>query len=109
MANFTDHDRLRSAVRQGNVPTMLAVLLELTADERWTGTRYRPTRSRGMDDNATGGLPDDVQSEIRSALVDAVEHWWALGRPRGDGWTTRRSSGFSTSPAVRRCRRISRP
>nr|WP_238782282.1 NAD(P)/FAD-dependent oxidoreductase [Prescottella equi] len=81
MANFTDHDRLRSAVRQGNVPTMLAVLLELTADERWTGTRYRPTRSRGMDDNATGGLPDDVQSEIRSALVDAVEHWWALGRP----------------------------
>lgn len=81
MANFTDHDRLRSAVRQGNVPTMLAVLLELTADERWMAPRYRPTRSRGMDDNATGGLPDEVQSEIRSALVDAVEHWWTQGRP----------------------------
>jgi 4-hydroxyacetophenone monooxygenase len=85
-----DRDHLRSAVLRGNVPTMLAVLLELTADERWVAPRYQPTRSRGMDDNSTGGLPEDVQSEIRSALIDAVE----------------RES--STSPAARPCRRTSR-
>lgn len=76
-----DRDHLRSAVLRGNVPTMLAVLLELTADERWVAPRYQPTRSRGMDDNSTGGLPEDVQSEIRSALIDAVERWWTLDEP----------------------------
>ncbi|MDX2358636.1 NAD(P)/FAD-dependent oxidoreductase [Dietzia sp. PP-33] len=87
MANVTDSDRarLRSAVRRGNVPTMLAVLLELTADERWMDPRYQPTRSRGMDDNSTGGLPDEVQAEIQEALVEAVERWWASGRP-SRGW-----------------------
>lgn len=37
-----DRDHLRSAVLRGNVPTMLAVLLELTADERWVAPRYQP-------------------------------------------------------------------
>ncbi|MEH6382245.1 MAG: NAD(P)/FAD-dependent oxidoreductase, partial [Dietzia cercidiphylli] len=77
----SDRRRLRSAVRRGNVPTMLAVLLELTADERWMAPRFQPTRSRGMDDNSTGGLPDEVQVEIQEALVDAVERWWAWGAP----------------------------
>ncbi|MFC0314803.1 flavin-containing monooxygenase [Gordonia phosphorivorans] len=60
---------------------MLAVLLELTGDPRWTAPRYAPTRSRGMDDNATGGLPEEVRVEIQEALVDAVEQWWAQGGP----------------------------
>lgn len=71
--------RLRTAVGAGNVPTLLAVLVHLTRDQRWLGERYRPTRSRGMDDNRTGGLPDEVQDEIRAALVAAVEAWHARG------------------------------
>ncbi|WP_176475084.1 flavin-containing monooxygenase [Dietzia natronolimnaea] len=77
----SDRRRLRSAVRAGNVPTLLAVLLELTADERWMAPRYQPTRSRGMDDNSTGGLPEEIQAEIQDAVVDAVERWWESGKP----------------------------
>ena len=52
---------------------LLAVLVEMTGDHRWMADRYRPTRSRGMDDNSSGGLGEDVQQEIRAAVVDALE------------------------------------
>ena len=70
-----DVARLRTAVASGNVPTLLAVLVHLTGDPRWMDERFRPTRSRGMDDNRTGGLPAAVQQEIRDAVVDAVQAW----------------------------------
>ena len=70
---------IRTAVDAGNIPTLLAVLVEMTGDRRWLADRYRPTRSRGMDDNSTGGLPEDVQAEIRGAVVDALEDWYEQG------------------------------
>lgn len=73
-------DRLDQALRAANVPTLLAVLVQLTGDRRWLTDRYRPSRPRGMDDNRTGGLPDDVQAEIRDAVADAVRAH-AAGRP----------------------------
>ncbi|MDF3281594.1 NAD(P)/FAD-dependent oxidoreductase [Gordonia sp. N1V] len=76
-----DADRLRSAVRAGNIPTLIAILLEMTGDNRWLSERYRPTRSRGMDDNSSGGLDADVQREICDAVTDAVLAWNAAGRP----------------------------
>lgn len=74
-----DAARLRTAVAAGNVPTLLAVLVHLTRDQRWLDDRFRPSRSRGMDDNRTGGLPDDVQEEVRLGVVAAVEQWHAGG------------------------------
>ncbi|MBS44505.1 MAG: monooxygenase [Nocardioides sp.] len=65
-------DRLETALEAANVPTLLAVLVQLTGDRGWLTERYRPTRPRGMDDNRTGGLPDDVQAEIRAAVAEAV-------------------------------------
>lgn len=65
-------DRLRRALDAGNIPTLIAVLYQLTGDSRWLGERYRPTRSRGMDDNQSGGLSPEVQAEIRGAVADAV-------------------------------------
>ncbi|MGV9713240.1 flavin-containing monooxygenase [Gordonia sp. NPDC003424] len=76
-----DVDRLRHAVAAGNIPTLIAVLVELTGDERWLSDRYRPTRPRGMDDNRTGGLDPAVRDEITTAVVDAVRTWDAAGRP----------------------------
>lgn len=70
-----DPARLSRAVVAANIPTLVAVLYQLTADRRWLTERYRPTRSRGMDDNMTGGLPDEVQDEIRAATVNAVLEW----------------------------------
>src|SRR5690606_13921680 len=53
----------------------------MTGDRRWLADRYRPTRSRGVDDNSTGGLPEDVQAEIGDAVVDALEDWYEQGSP----------------------------
>ncbi|WP_055474662.1 flavin-containing monooxygenase [Gordonia sp. HS-NH1] len=72
---------IRAAVADGNIPTLLAVLVEMTGDRRWMADRYRPTRSRGMDDNSSGGLAEDIQQEIREAVVDALDDWYDRGRP----------------------------
>src|SRR3954470_14543049 len=84
-----DSAQLRAAVPHGNIPTLLAVLVQLTGDPAWLGERYRPTRSKGMDDNRTGGLPEDVQREIVEAVVHAVlpgpaGRPAAIARPEGD-------------------------
>ncbi len=75
-----DSARLQAAVAHGNIPTLLAVLYQLTGDTIWLQPRFQPTRSRGMDENRSGGLPEEVQAEIRDGLVDAVLAWTA-GRP----------------------------
>ena len=88
-----DSGQLRAAVPHGNIPTLLAVLFQLTGDPAWLGERYRPTRSRGMDDNRSGGLPEEVQREIVDGVVHAVLAWSAgrpaaIGRPEGEGLST---------------------
>jgi 4-hydroxyacetophenone monooxygenase len=75
-----DADALAAALEHANLPTLVPVLHQLTGDERWLADPYRPTRSRGMDDNDDGGFPADVQAEIRAATLDAVLAWSA-GRP----------------------------
>lgn len=66
---------VRAAVRDANVPTLLMVLVQLTGDRRWLEAPYRPTRGRGLDENDTGGLPEQVQDEIRRAAADAIVAW----------------------------------
>ena len=69
-----------SAMEHANLPSLVAVLYQLTGDRRWLADPYRPTRSRGMEDNDPGGFAPEVQAEIRAAAVDAVLAW-AGGRP----------------------------
>jgi 4-hydroxyacetophenone monooxygenase len=71
---------LAEAMEHANLPTLVAVLHQLTGDRRWLAPPFRPTRSRGMEDNDSGGFAPDVQNEIRAAAVDAVVAW-AEGRP----------------------------
>jgi 4-hydroxyacetophenone monooxygenase len=71
---------LTEAMEHANLPTLVAVLHQLTGDRRWLAPPFRPTRSRGMEDNDAGGFPPAVQAEIRDAAVDAVTAW-AGGRP----------------------------
>lgn len=84
-----DADRLAAALEHANIPTLVVVLHQLTGDRRWLAAPYRPQRGRGMDDNASGGLPDDVQAQIRAAALEAVLAWShgrpvAVPAPRGD-------------------------
>ena len=69
-----------AAVAVANVPTLLMVLVQLTGDRRWLAEPHRPLRSRGLSDNDSGGLPEQVQDEIRAAALDALLAWRA-GRP----------------------------
>lgn len=76
-----DVARLRDATRAGNVPTLIATLVEMTGDRHWLAERYRPSRPRGMDDNRTGGLAPEVRDEICDAVVEAVCRWHTAGSP----------------------------
>ena len=71
---------LAEAMEHANLPSLVAVVYQLTGDRRCMADPYRPTRSRGMEDNDLGGFPPEVQAEIRAAAVDAVLAW-AAGRP----------------------------
>jgi 4-hydroxyacetophenone monooxygenase len=72
-----DEAEVRAAVADGNLPTLLMVLHQLTGDHRWLADPYRPRRPRGMEDNDDGRLPPEVQTEIRGAAVAAILAWSA--------------------------------
>jgi 4-hydroxyacetophenone monooxygenase len=84
-----DPGRLEAALAGANIPCLVPLLVQLTGDRRWTREPYRPTRPRGTDDHDDGGLPADVQRQIRDATAEAVLAW-AAGRsaaipaPTGD-------------------------
>jgi 4-hydroxyacetophenone monooxygenase len=71
---------LKDAVEVANIPTLLALLVQMTGELRWLDPPYQPTRNRGLGDNDDGGLPDTVQDEIRAAAVATIRRWQA------DGW-----------------------
>ncbi|MET9328110.1 FAD-dependent oxidoreductase [Tsukamurella sp. NPDC003166] len=71
---------VEAAVADANIPTLLMVLVQMTGDEKWLHAPYRPARGKGLSENDTGGLREDVQDEIRSAALEAIIAWHA-GRP----------------------------
>lgn len=66
-----------AAVALANVPTLLMVLAQMTGERRWLEPPYRPARSIGLGDNDSGGLPDEIQQEIRDAALEAILAWRA--------------------------------
>ncbi|MPZ62526.1 MAG: SidA/IucD/PvdA family monooxygenase [Propionibacteriales bacterium] len=62
-------DELRAALTSANIPTLLLVVAHLSGDHRWLADPYRPTRTIALNDNDTGGLPDERQAEIREAAL----------------------------------------
>ena len=71
-ADASTSDRLRTALDEANIPTLLMVLAQLTGDERWLQEPYRPRRGLPLDDNDSGGLSEELQREIRAAAFDTV-------------------------------------
>jgi len=70
---------MRDAVASAAVPALLMVVFQVTGDRKWLQERYRPTRGKGINNHESGGLPDDVQDEIREAAVQALLHMQAGG------------------------------
>jgi len=74
-------EELRRAIEVANLPTLLMVLFQLTGDEKWLRAPFLPTKTRGLDLHDDGGLPEDVQREIRAATYDALLAWSAGTAP----------------------------
>ena len=71
---------LTSALSVANIPTLACMLVQLTGDTGWIEGRFVPSRTRGLEDNDDGGLPDEVQDEIRAAALVALADWFG-GKP----------------------------
>jgi 4-hydroxyacetophenone monooxygenase len=75
-----DDATLRAAVAEANIPTLLMVLVQLTGEMRWLMEPFVLSRTKGMADNDTGGLPESLQTEVRLAAAEAIVAW-RNGRP----------------------------
>lgn len=73
---------LDEALPHANVPTLLMVLVHLTGDRKWLSEPYLCGRIRGIDDNDSGDLPDEVQAEIRQAARREILAWKGGRAPR---------------------------
>ncbi len=72
---LSDHVRFAEAMHSANVPTLLMVLVQLTGELRWLEEPYRPRKARGLSDNESGGLSEEVQAEVRAAALKAIIDW----------------------------------
>ena len=73
-------DWLWAALEVANIPTLACLLVQLTGNQNWIEAPYSPSRTRGLDDNDEGGLPPEVQNEIREAAFAALTAWFG-GQP----------------------------
>ena len=71
---------LKDGIANANIPALLMVLYQMTGEATWLQEPFAPGRSPGLDDNDSGQLPDEVQTQIRMAAEEAIEAWLA-GRP----------------------------
>src|SRR5712664_10133 len=71
---------LEEIARSANIPTLLMVIYQVTGDKRWLERPYQPTRTKGLSDHDSGGLPESIQAEIRHAAALAFRHLQE-GRP----------------------------
>jgi 4-hydroxyacetophenone monooxygenase len=76
--------QVRDAVAVANIPVLLMVLVHLTGELRWLEQPYQPSQRVGVSDNDDGGLPPEVQAEIRAAAATAIVAWHA-GQPLAIG------------------------
>lgn len=74
-ARALPEDHLRAALQEANIPTLLVVLCHLTNDASWVRPPFVAGRPRGMDDNDSGGLPEELQQTVRDAAARVVLDW----------------------------------
>jgi len=71
---------IAAAVSAANVPTLLMLLVQMTGDRCWLEPPFVLTRTKGMQDNDSGGLTEELQDRVRSAAAEAIAAWRA-GKP----------------------------
>jgi len=71
LASVADTE-LRAALQEANLPTLLAVLAQLTGDDSWLEEPYRPTAPSVAGDHDTGGLSEELQAQLRGRAFDVL-------------------------------------
>ncbi len=64
---------LESALAAASIPTLLMCLAQITGDRRWTEAPFLPKRDVSMIPDPSGGLPEEVQKEVRDAMRSVLE------------------------------------
>lgn len=62
------HD-LKSAIAEGDIRVLVMVLFHMTGDPKWLEPPYAPKRDVRLIPDPGAGLSDEIQNEIRSAVV----------------------------------------
>ncbi|MEK9282034.1 MULTISPECIES: NAD(P)/FAD-dependent oxidoreductase [unclassified Bradyrhizobium] len=60
---------LASTIAEGDIRCLLMVLVHMTGDERWLEPPYLPKRDIRLIPDPDAGVPENVQDEIRAAVV----------------------------------------
>jgi 4-hydroxyacetophenone monooxygenase len=65
---------LSSAIAEGDIRVLLMVLVHMTGDKRWLEPPYRPKRDVRLIPDPHAGLPEEIQDEIRAAVLKLYEN-----------------------------------
>lgn len=63
---------VEAALLDADIPVLLAVLVHLTGERKWIEAPYLPKRDIAFFADESGGLPDEVQQQVRTAARDAL-------------------------------------
>lgn len=66
---------LDDALAGAHIGSLLPILRQLTGEERWLQPPFVPAPTRAFEELNDGGLPPEVQAEIRSAASAAILDW----------------------------------
>jgi hypothetical protein len=65
---------LASAIAEGDIRVLLMVLVHMTGDERWLEPPYKPKRDVRLIPDPQAGVPPEIQTEIRAAVLKLFEN-----------------------------------
>ncbi|WP_420467946.1 flavin-containing monooxygenase [Panacagrimonas sp.] len=63
----------RAALAQASVPTLLACLAQITGERRWIEPPFCPQRDVALFADPGGGLPVEVQQQVREAMAQVLD------------------------------------
>src|SRR5690348_8699382 len=65
---------LSSAIAEGDIRVLLMVLVHMTGDEKWLEPPYKPKRDVRLIPDPDAGVPNEIQDEIRAAVLRLYQH-----------------------------------
>jgi 4-hydroxyacetophenone monooxygenase len=63
----------RECLATASVPLLLMCLAQITGEARWLQPPFSPQRDRRLFHDESGGLPQEVQEQVRRAMADVLD------------------------------------